>query len=110
MLFMGFETRVMPESRYPAIPAVPGVTIGRYLGIGGVQQLEAAVAAEAVHDVRPHASSGCLGPLEDEMLDAGRLQAPGAGEAGQPGPHDHHVRPHLPDGTRRYQAGRGSDG
>jgi hypothetical protein len=61
------------------------------LGIGRVEQLEAAVEPEAVDDVGPHPPTDCLGGLEDDGLDAGLLQPDGGGQAGEPGAHDDDV-------------------
>ena len=56
--------------------------------IGRVDELEAAVAAEAVDLVGPHPSADRVGRLQHDDLETGGGQPLGTGQPGQSGPHD----------------------
>ncbi len=65
-------------------------------GVGGVEHLEAAVAAEAVDDVGAHAPPDLVAGLEHEHLAAELDEPARAPQAGQPCPHDDDVSVHGP--------------
>jgi hypothetical protein len=56
------------------------------------EHLEAAVEHEPVDDVGAHAAAGRVAPVEDEHLEAGGVEFPGAAEAGEAGADDDDVR------------------
>ena len=56
--------------------------------IGGVDELEAAIAAEAVDLVGPHPSADRVGRLQHDDLETGGGQPLGTRQPGQSGPHD----------------------
>ena len=63
------------------------------LRVGREQDLEAAVEAEAVPEVRADAPADAVRGLEDAHARSRLVEAKGAGEAGEARAHDRHVGP-----------------
>ena len=66
-----------------------------YGGVGGVEQLEAAVDEEAVDAVGADPTADHVGSLQHDDVAPGLGQRLRAAQAGQPGTHDHHVCVHA---------------
>ena len=64
--------------------------------VGRVDDLKAAVAQEAVHEVGAHAAAHLVGGLHDDDRQSGALQGAGAGQTRQPGTHDQRVGVAVP--------------
>ena len=79
------EERLQVEGRVVQDPAG--------LRVGGEKDLEAAVEAEAVHEVRADAPADAVRGLEDAHPRSRLVEAEGAGEAGEARAHDHDVHP-----------------
>ena len=76
------------------------------LGVRGVVQLEAAVEAEAVNDIRSDAPAHAVGGFEQRDLDTMGSEITSSSKTGQPCPHDddshvgHVSRPRCRDTDR----------